>query len=148
MQRAAQRCTTCVVLLNPYLWWSVCRSLMHEPTVCRHRRRHPSGSDHVRSIPEAGDGCSDCAPTTVEDAAAMSSFERKFGFGVADLASWSSIVRLFNRPVDGSSLAAFRIMFGEEAYRWYYSSTKYSLRYELPNAFSRLGMILQVAEYM
>jgi vitamin K-dependent gamma-carboxylase len=35
-----------------------------------------------------------------------------FGFDLKELRSWSSLVKLLNRPEDPSSLAVFRILFG------------------------------------
>lgn len=36
-----------------------------------------------------------------------------FGFRKEDLASWSSLVALLNRPTDPASLGIFRCLFGE-----------------------------------
>ncbi|XP_070707050.1 vitamin K-dependent gamma-carboxylase [Pempheris klunzingeri] len=41
-----------------------------------------------------------------------SRMERLFGFRVEDLASWSSLVALLNRPTDPASLGIFRCLFG------------------------------------
>ena len=37
---------------------------------------------------------------------------KTLGFEIKDLKSWDSLVRLMNRPEDPSSLAIFRICFG------------------------------------
>lgn len=37
---------------------------------------------------------------------------KTFGFELDDFKSWSSLVKLMNRPEDASSLAVFRICFG------------------------------------
>ncbi|CAM4850073.1 unnamed protein product, partial [Rotaria magnacalcarata] len=42
----------------------------------------------------------------------LSTMRRLFGVEMADFQSWSSFVKLMNRPEDPSSLAAFRILFG------------------------------------
>lgn len=42
----------------------------------------------------------------------VSTMRRLFGFELDDFKSWSSFVRLMNRPEDPSSLAALRILFG------------------------------------
>lgn len=39
--------------------------------------------------------------------------KRVFGFNSYELSSWRSFVRLMSSPRDPSSLAAWRIMFGE-----------------------------------
>jgi hypothetical protein len=36
-----------------------------------------------------------------------------FGFDLDDFKSWGNFVKLMNRPEDPSSLALFRILFGE-----------------------------------
>lgn len=38
--------------------------------------------------------------------------EKIFGFDSSDLASWSSFVRLMNRPMDPASLGFTRMIFG------------------------------------
>lgn len=42
----------------------------------------------------------------------VSNMRRLFGFDMSDFQSWSSFVKLMNRPEDPSSLAALRILFG------------------------------------
>ena len=42
----------------------------------------------------------------------QSSMRRLFGFELADFQSWSSFVKLMNRPEDPTSLAVLRIFFG------------------------------------
>jgi hypothetical protein len=42
----------------------------------------------------------------------ISTMRRLFGFELADLKSWSNLVKLMNRPEDPSSLAVLRILFG------------------------------------
>lgn len=41
-----------------------------------------------------------------------SKMQKLFGFKLTDFRSWSSFVKLMNRPEDPSSLALFRIAFG------------------------------------
>lgn len=41
-----------------------------------------------------------------------SKFKSLFGFQLSDLTSWDNFVKLMNRPEDPSSLAVFRILFG------------------------------------
>jgi hypothetical protein len=43
----------------------------------------------------------------------MTSLRQVLGFKLADFSSWNAVVRLFHKPVDGSSLAVFRILFGK-----------------------------------
>ena len=42
----------------------------------------------------------------------QSPMRRLFGFELADFQSWSSFVKLMNRPEDPTSLAVLRIFFG------------------------------------
>lgn len=83
------------------------------------RRRKPGG---VNASPSADSDVhtvngNDCGNVRDTKEATSLPMKQLLGFELADIKSWSSIVRLFNRPVDGSSLAVFRIMFGEYTQR-------------------------------
>lgn len=79
------------------------------------RRRKTDGANARPSADSNEDTVNgnDCGTVGETKVIASLPMKQMFGFELADFKSWSSVVRLFNRPVDGSSLAVFRVMFGE-----------------------------------
>lgn len=64
----------------------------------------------------SSDGEEETAKTTAaptkDQPQTKSKMEKIFGFRKEDLASWSSLVALLNRPTDPASLGIFRCLFG------------------------------------